>query len=122
MNKRNRSQTNRSFLDNILRSNDEHAVKKLFQEYFDLHAKKTNGTNFVLFSKRFYNELEMKQQLFFIICINRSMRNYHCIQTEMRNKLHLCLFGICLMTSEMKNEKRHLYFNGRVPSIETCNH
>jgi hypothetical protein len=36
------SRKNRSFIDNILQSNDEHAVKNLFEEYFYLHAKKTN--------------------------------------------------------------------------------
>lgn len=33
---------NRSFIDEILRSDDENAVKKLFEEYFYLHA--TNST------------------------------------------------------------------------------
>jgi hypothetical protein len=34
------SRKNRSFIDNILKSNDENAIKKLFEEYFYLHAEK----------------------------------------------------------------------------------
>jgi hypothetical protein len=36
------SRINRSFIDNILQSKDEHTIKKLFEEYFYLHTKKTN--------------------------------------------------------------------------------
>jgi hypothetical protein len=36
------SRINRSFIDNILQSKDEHAIKKLFEEYFYLHTKKTD--------------------------------------------------------------------------------
>jgi hypothetical protein len=36
------SRKNRSFIDNILKSNDEYAIKKLFEEYFYLHAEKNN--------------------------------------------------------------------------------
>ncbi|CAF1247708.1 unnamed protein product [Adineta steineri] len=36
------SHKNRSFINNILKSNDEHAIKKLFEEYFYLHAKNNN--------------------------------------------------------------------------------
>jgi hypothetical protein len=37
------SRKNRSFIDNILKSNDEHAIKQLFGEYFYLHAEKYNN-------------------------------------------------------------------------------
>ncbi|CAF1099301.1 unnamed protein product [Adineta steineri] len=36
------SHKNRSFINNILKSNDEHAIKKLFEEYFYLHTKNNN--------------------------------------------------------------------------------
>jgi len=36
------SRKNRLFIDNILKSNDEYAIKKLFEEYFYLHTEKNN--------------------------------------------------------------------------------
>jgi hypothetical protein len=36
------SRKNRAFIDNILQSKDEHAVKKLFEEYFYLHTEKNH--------------------------------------------------------------------------------
>lgn len=36
------SRKNRLFINNILKSNDENAIKKLFEEYFYLHTKKNN--------------------------------------------------------------------------------
>ena len=37
------SRQNRSFIDQILKSRDAHAIGKLFEEYFYLHADKRNG-------------------------------------------------------------------------------
>ena len=37
------SRQNRSFIDRILQSRDEHAIRKLFEEYFYLHADKRHG-------------------------------------------------------------------------------
>jgi hypothetical protein len=36
------SRKNRSFIDNILKTNDEYAIKKLFEEYFYLHTEINN--------------------------------------------------------------------------------
>jgi len=36
------SRKNRLFIDNILKSNDEYAIKKLFEEYFYLHTEINN--------------------------------------------------------------------------------
>jgi hypothetical protein len=52
------SPKNRSFIDKILRSNDEYAIKNLFEEYFDLHTTKNNRNRITWDELRFIiNEL-----------------------------------------------------------------
>jgi len=94
------SRKNRSFIENILQSNDEHAVKKLFEEYFYLHAKKTNHNRITWDELRFITNEILQQNNDQLILSKATNLFYYMYQLQ---------YPITMKSTSSKKEEKQLF-------------
>ncbi|CAF1088458.1 unnamed protein product [Adineta steineri] len=80
---------NRSFINSILKSNDEHAIKKLFEEYFYLHAKNNNHDRITWDEFRFIINEILQRNNDELILSEASKLFYQMYQLQYNNSISL---------------------------------